>query len=119
MAGKLALIDGNALVHRAFHALPPLTSPRGELVNAVYGVATMLLKVLQEMRHSGLAIGFKAGSHQVGDVHRDRGLGEVREEQDLQSVRQPVLGDPLHGGDLGHPLRQGLREGGAGSCEGA
>jgi DNA polymerase I len=49
MAGKIALIDGNALVHRAFHALPPLTSPKGELVNATYGVATMLLKVLQEM----------------------------------------------------------------------
>ncbi|MGI5836117.1 MAG: DNA polymerase I [Chloroflexota bacterium] len=50
MAGKIALIDGNALVHRAFHALPPMSSPKGELTNATYGVASMLLKVLQEMR---------------------------------------------------------------------
>ena len=54
----LALIDGNALVHRAFHALPPLTTPRGELVNAVYGVATMLLKVLEEMRPEYAAAAF-------------------------------------------------------------
>lgn len=58
MAGKIALIDGNALVHRAFHALPPLTSPKGELVNATYGVATMLLKVLQEMHPEYAAAAF-------------------------------------------------------------
>ena len=40
----LLLFDGNALVHRAFHALPPLTQPKtGELVNAVYGFASTLL----------------------------------------------------------------------------
>ncbi|MHB8991355.1 MAG: 5'-3' exonuclease, partial [Chloroflexota bacterium] len=58
MAERLILIDGNALVHRAFHALPPLTSPRGELVNAVYGVATMLLKVLQELHPQYAAAAF-------------------------------------------------------------
>jgi DNA polymerase-1 len=40
----LVLFDGNALVHRAFHALPPLTvSKTGEVVSAVYGFALMLL----------------------------------------------------------------------------
>lgn len=58
MAEKIALIDGNALVHRAFHALPPLTSPKGELVNATYGVASMLLKVLQEMQPDFAAAAF-------------------------------------------------------------
>jgi hypothetical protein len=39
----LLLVDGNALVHRAFHALPPLTVPRtGESIGAVYGFAMML-----------------------------------------------------------------------------
>jgi DNA polymerase-1 len=58
VAERLALIDGNALVHRAFHAIPPLTTPKGELVNAVYGVATMLLKVLQEMHPTYAAAAF-------------------------------------------------------------
>ncbi len=45
---KLILIDGNALLHRAFHATPPLTTSKGELVNAVYGFTVMLMKVLDD-----------------------------------------------------------------------
>ncbi|QQS21138.1 MAG: DNA polymerase I [Candidatus Moraniibacteriota bacterium] len=44
----LIIFDGNALVHRAYHALPPLSSPSGESVNAVYGVALTLLSVLEK-----------------------------------------------------------------------
>jgi len=48
---RLLLFDGNALVHRAYHAIPPLTvSKTGELVNAVYGFASILLKVLAELQ---------------------------------------------------------------------
>jgi len=46
---KLVLIDGNALVHRAFHALPPL-SQKGEPTNAVYGFTSVLLKVIRELK---------------------------------------------------------------------
>lgn len=46
---RFLLIDGNALVHRAFHALPPLNSPKGELVNAVYGFTSVLLKAIKEI----------------------------------------------------------------------
>ncbi len=55
----LLLFDGNALVHRAFHALPPLTvSGTGEMVNAVYGFAATLLKVLAELKPRYWAIAF-------------------------------------------------------------
>src|SRR3989344_834665 len=46
---KLVLIDGNALVHRAFHALPPL-SQKGDPTNAVYGFASILLKVIRDLK---------------------------------------------------------------------
>jgi DNA polymerase I len=63
MAGEnkplLLLFDGNALVHRAFHALPPLTQPRtGELVNAVYGFASTLLKVFADFKPTHWAVAF-------------------------------------------------------------
>jgi DNA polymerase-1 len=55
----LLLFDGNALVHRAFHALPPLTqSKTGEMVNAVYGFANTLLKVLDEFKPTHWAVAF-------------------------------------------------------------
>jgi DNA polymerase-1 len=47
----LLQFDGNVLVHRAFHALPSLTQPKtGELVNAVYGSASTLLKVFADFK---------------------------------------------------------------------
>ncbi|OGN94936.1 MAG: DNA polymerase I [Chloroflexi bacterium RBG_13_50_10] len=55
----LLLFDGNALVHRAFHAIPPLTiSKTGEMVNAVQGFASTLLKVLNEIKPTHCAIAF-------------------------------------------------------------
>jgi len=55
----LLLFDGNALVHRAFHALPPLTVSRtGEMVNAVYGFANTLLKELAELTPTHWAVAF-------------------------------------------------------------
>ena len=46
---KLIIIDGNALVHRSFHAIPPtLRTKDGRLVNAVYGFTSFLLKALNE-----------------------------------------------------------------------
>ena len=45
---KLLLLDANALLHRAWHALPPLTSPDGKVVNAAYGVTSVVLKILKD-----------------------------------------------------------------------
>ena len=44
---KLLLVDGSALLHRAYHAYPPLTSKTGEIVGAVYGIASILLSALE------------------------------------------------------------------------
>jgi DNA polymerase-1 len=55
---KFILIDGNALVHRAFHALPPLTTKDGELVNAVYGFLTIFFKALKEIKPEYVAVTF-------------------------------------------------------------
>lgn len=53
---RLVLVDGNALLHRAYHATPPLTTSKGELVNAVYGFTSMLLKALEELEPDYAAI---------------------------------------------------------------
>lgn len=55
---KLLLIDGNAIMHRAFHALPPLNNSKGEIVNAVYGFFSMLLTVMADVKPSHLVVCF-------------------------------------------------------------
>ncbi|MFA5967343.1 MAG: DNA polymerase I [Patescibacteria group bacterium] len=57
---KLVLVDGNALVHRAFHALAQanLTSPTGEPTGAVYGFAVMLLNIFTKLKPDYIAVAF-------------------------------------------------------------
>lgn len=45
---KILLIDAHSLIHRSFHALPPLTAPDGKPTGALYGVSSTLLRVLKE-----------------------------------------------------------------------
>lgn len=58
---KLLLLDGNSLLHRAFHALPPLTNTQGEPTNAVYGFTNMLWRLLEEEQPDYLAVAFDIG----------------------------------------------------------
>jgi DNA polymerase-1 len=47
---KLLLIDANSIIHRAFHALPPLTAPDGKPSGAIYGLSSILLKLWRDDR---------------------------------------------------------------------
>lgn len=50
------LIDANALIHRAWHALPPLKAPDGRIVNAVYGFSSVLMNILKSEHPDYLAV---------------------------------------------------------------
>ncbi|MFP3975359.1 MAG: DNA polymerase I [Dehalococcoidia bacterium] len=54
----LLLFDGHALIHRAFHALPPLATRDGQPTGAVFGFCSMLLKTLQELQPTHCAVAF-------------------------------------------------------------
>ncbi len=54
----LLLIDANSLIHRFFHALPPLTTPKGEAIGAIYGVSQVLLKIFREIKPTYMAAAF-------------------------------------------------------------
>ena len=54
---KLIIIDGNAIIHRSFHALPPtLVTKNGQIVNAVYGFALFLIKAISEFKPQYLVL---------------------------------------------------------------
>jgi len=56
---RLILIDSNALIHRAFHALPQtFTTRKGELTNAIYGFSSVLIKVINDLKPDYIAATF-------------------------------------------------------------
>ncbi len=55
---RYMLVDGNALVHRAFHAIPVLSTKSGEPTNAVYGFAVILLKAIKDLKPTHIAVTF-------------------------------------------------------------
>lgn len=75
------IIDGNALIHRAFHALPPLQTQTGELVNAVYGFTTILFRALKDLRPSHVVITFDV----AGGTFRDKKYKEYKAHR----IKQP------------------------------
>jgi len=55
---RLIIIDSNSVIHRAFHALPPLTTKKGEIVNAIYGFLLVFLKAIKEFEPDFIAACF-------------------------------------------------------------
>lgn len=62
MPRKIAVIDGNSLMHRAYHAVPPtMNAPDGTPTNAVFGFMSMLLKFIDVSDPDGIVCAFDAG----------------------------------------------------------
>ena len=54
----LVLLDAHAILHRAFHALPDFTSPKGEPTGALYGFTALLIKVIRELKPDYIAAAY-------------------------------------------------------------
>ncbi len=76
----LLLIDSNALLHRAWHALPPLTA-NGHMVNALYGVLLMLFKVIPDVKPDAIIAAF--------DLKGPTFRHELYKPYKAQRVKQP------------------------------
>ena len=55
---RLVLVDSHSLIYRGYFAIPPLTTTKGEIVNAVFGFASILLKAMQDSEQQLLAACF-------------------------------------------------------------
>lgn len=84
MDSKLILVDGNSLIHRAYHALPPLETASGQQTNAVYGFTTMLLKLLEQENPTSLAVAFDIGRETFRTEHYS--LYKAQREQTAEGL---------------------------------
>ena len=57
---ELVLVDGSSYLYRAFHALPPLVTSRGQPTGAVKGVINMIRALMKSCGHGNIAIVFDA-----------------------------------------------------------
>ena len=62
----VAVIDGNSLMHRAFHAVPPtMNAPDGRPTNAIFGFLNMFLKMIDAFHPDAVVCAFDKGKPQV------------------------------------------------------
>lgn len=101
---RLVLIDGHAILHRAYYAFPAtLKTRRGELVNAVYGFTRMLLKVISDLKPNYIAVAFDTAkptfrhAEYVGyQVQRPRMESELKDQIErihevVQALNIPIF----------------------------
>jgi len=84
---KLLLVDGSALLHRAYHAYPPLKSKTGEIVGAVYGVTSILISALQEVKPSHVMVAWDLPKPTFRHI-KYVGYKAQRPKADLEMVEQ-------------------------------
>lgn len=67
----IAVIDGNSLMHRAFHAIrQPMSAPDGRATNALFGFFNMLIKLVDSFGPDGVICAFDKGKPQeIGRAH--------------------------------------------------
>ncbi len=82
----IAVIDGNSLMHRAFHAIrQPMSAPDGRATNALFGFFNMFVKLMESFRPDGVICAF------------DKGLPQVRMDMLPQyKAQRPPMDEALH-----------------------
>ena len=88
---RLLLVDGSSYLYRAYHALPPLTNSAGEPTGAVYGVISMLRRLIEDYRPVHMGVVFDA----PGRTFRDELFAEYKANRppmpdDLAAQLEPL-----------------------------
>src|SRR3989338_7337560 len=92
----LLVLDGNDLLHRAWHAIPPLTTRDGRVVNAAYGFSMMLEKMLEQFKPDYAAVAWdlpgKTFRHESYEPYKAQRKEKEQELYDQIPLIQEILG---------------------------
>ena len=91
-SSPLILVDGSSYLYRAFHALPPLTSSKGQPTGAIKGVVAMLKKLVEDYQPEHIAVVFDA----KGKTFRDELYPEYKANRPPMPDDLKVQIKPLH-----------------------
>jgi DNA polymerase-1 len=88
---QVVLIDGSSYLFRAFHALPPLVSSKGQPTGAIKGVISMIKKLMTEYPDSHIAVVFDAkGKTFRNDIYKEYKAHRPPMPDDLRSQIEPI-----------------------------
>jgi DNA polymerase-1 len=100
---RLILLDAHAILHRAYHALPDFVSSKGEPTGGLYGVSTMLLKIIADLKPDYIVACYDLpGPTYRHDVYKDYKAGRKKADPALVSQMKrsrdlfTVFGIPIY-----------------------
>lgn len=83
---RLVLLDAHAILHRAYHALPDFASSKGEPTGALYGLTTMLIKIVDDLKPDYIVACYDLpGPTFRNEVYKDYKAGRKKADDDLVS----------------------------------
>jgi DNA polymerase-1 len=81
---RLILLDAHAILHRAYHALPDFSTAKGEPTGALYGLSTMLIKIIEDLKPDYVVACYDVkGPTYRHEAYKEYKAGRVAAEDDL------------------------------------
>ncbi len=108
MAEKVLLVDGHSLFHRAFHALPPLSTRDGQPTNAIYGFLQMLLLLLEEEQPDYAAVALDLPGPTFRDEIYEPYKAHRPPTDDALKAQVPLLDDVIAALGMGRVALEGF-----------
>ncbi len=103
MKSRLILLDAHAILHRAYHALPDFSTAKGEPTGALYGLSTMLIKIIEDLKPDYMVACYDVAAPTYRhEVYKEYKAGRVKTEDDLVAQMKrsrdvfTVLGVPIY-----------------------
>lgn len=98
---KFVIVDGNAILHRAWHALPPtLTTKDGTIINAAYGFTSILLKVLSDLKPDYLVVAWDTAAKTFRAEKYEEYKGTRVKQEDELYEQIPIIQEILEAFDI-------------------
>ena len=91
---RLVLLDSHAIIHRAYHALPEFSTSKGEPTGALYGLVTMLIKIITELKPDYIVACFDLpGPTHRHEVYETYKAGRAKIDDDQLRLRPSSEGE--------------------------
>ena len=81
---RLILLDAHAILHRAYHALPDFATSKGEPTGALYGLSTMLIKIIEDLKPDYIVACYDLkGPTYRHEIYKEYKAGRQKTDDDL------------------------------------